>query len=91
MAGLVLVLALADSRLLHGTGLRQVVVLDSAITDEPGLVQRLELLIGARVTRVTPIRVDLVDDSTTVEVHYAAPTRQDLPGAARHDDAALTR
>ena len=42
MVGLVLVLALADSRLLHATGLRQVVVLDSAVTDERDLVARLE-------------------------------------------------
>jgi len=90
MAGLVVVLAVADSRLLHSTGLRQVVVLDSAITDEPTLVERLELLLGARVTRVTPVRVDLVNDTTTVEVHYGAP-RPALPRAERHDAPALTR
>ena len=44
MAGLVVVLAVADSRLLHSTGLRQVVVLDSAITGEPTLVERLSWL-----------------------------------------------
>lgn len=91
MAGLVGVLALADSRLLHGTGLRQVVVLDSAITDEPTLVERLELLLDARVTRVTPIRVDLVNDTTTVEVHYAATPPPALPSAERHDAPVLTR
>jgi hypothetical protein len=85
------VLALTDTRLLHGTGRRQVVVLDSAITDEAGLVQRLELLLDARVTRMTPIRVDLVDDSTTVEVHYAAAARPGVPATERHDDAVLTR
>ena len=85
MAALVGVLALADSRLLHGTGLRQVVVLDSAITDEATLVERLEMLLDARVTRVTPVRVDLVNDTTTVEVHYAAAPRPALPagGAPR--------
>ncbi|MGF9757809.1 DUF4956 domain-containing protein [Microvirga sp. 0TCS3.31] len=91
MAGLVLVLALADSRLLHATGLRQVVVLDSAVTDERDLVARLETLLDARVTRVTPVRVDLVDDTTTVEVHYAAPPRPALPAAERHEVAAVTR
>jgi hypothetical protein len=91
MLGLVGVLALADSRLLHGTGLRQVVVLDSAITDGPALVQRLELLLDARVTRATPIRVDLVDDTTTVEVHYAASAAPSLPRAERHDAPVLTR
>ena len=90
MIGLVLVLAVADSRLLHSTGLRQVVVLDSAITDEPTLVERLELLLDARVTRVTPVRVDLVNDTTTVEVHYGAP-RPAPARAERHDAPALTR
>ena len=93
MVGLVLVLALADSRLLHATGLRQVVVLDSAVTDERDLVARLVMLLDARVTRVTPVRVDLVDDTTTVEVHYAAaaPRRPALPAAERHEVAAVTR
>ena len=91
MLGLVGVLALADSRLLHSTGLRQVVVLDSAITDEPTLVERLELLLDARVTRVTPIRVDLVNDTTMVEVHYSGATRPAVPGAERHDAPVLTR
>ena len=91
LVGLVLVLALADSRLLHATGLRQVVVLDSAVTDERDLVARLEMLLDARVTRVTPIRVDLVDDTTTVEVHYASAPRPSVPAAERHDVAAVTR
>ncbi len=84
-------LAAADSRLLHRTGLRQVVVLDSAITDEPTLVERLELLLDARVTRVTPIKVDLVNDTTTVEVHYAPAPAPAMPSAERHDAAVLTR
>lgn len=76
-------LALADSRLLHDTGLRQVVVLDSAVTDERDLVARLEILLDARVTRVTPIRVDLVNDTTTVEAHYAHAPRHAMPRAER--------
>ncbi len=92
MAGLVVVLALADSRLLHATGLRQVVVLDRAITDEPSWSTRLELLLDARVTRVTPIRVDLVNDTTTVEVHYAAsPAPGDAAGRAPRRTGACTR
>lgn len=91
MSGLVLVLTLADSRLLHATGLRQSVVLDSAITDEEELVARLELLLDARVTRVTPIRVDLVDDTTMVEVHYVQAPAPAMPHTERHDVAAVTR
>jgi hypothetical protein len=91
MTGLVLVLALADSRLLHATGLRQTVVLDSAITDGDQLLARLEVLLDARVTRVTPVRVDLVNDTTTVEVHYAHAPSPAMPQAERHDVAAVTR
>jgi hypothetical protein len=91
MAALVGVLAVADSRLLHGTGLRQVVVLDAVITDAATLVERLELLLDARVTRVTPVRVDLVNDTTTVEVHYAAVSRPAVPRVDRHAAPALTR
>ena len=91
MTALVGVLALADSRLLHSPGLRQVVVLDAAITDESTLVGRLELLLGARVTRVTPIRVDLVNDTTTVEVHYAPGAPPTVPRAERHDAPVRTR
>lgn len=82
MAALVGVLAVADSRLIHSVGARQVVVLDAAITDEATLVERLELLLDARVTRVTPVRVDLVNDTTTVEVHYAPSSRVALSYAA---------
>ena len=94
MVGLVLTLALVDSRLLHATALRQVVVLDAAITDERALVERLELLLDARVTRVTPVKVDLVNDTTTVEVHWSASPRPDLPAAerqSRRNAAAVTR
>lgn len=91
MAALVGVLTLADSRLLHSAGLHQVVVLDSAITDEATLVERLELLLDSRVTRVTPKRVDLVNDTTIVEVHYAAASRSTRPTAERPTAPALAR
>ena len=86
MAALVGVLAVADSRLLHGNG--------AAPGRGPGrrrsptrptLVERLELLLDARVTRVTPVRVDLVNDTTTVEVHSVAAPRPAVPRAERHD------
>ena len=76
---------------LHATGLRLVVVLVHAVTDERELVSRLELLLDAKVNRVTPIRVDLVDDTTTVEVHYALAPRPVMPRAERHDVPAVTR
>ena len=91
MAALVGVLALADSRLLKGSDLRQVVVLDAAITDEAMLVERLELLLDTSVIRVTPMRVDLVNDTTTVEVHYAASSRPVILRTERDTAQVLTR
>ena len=41
--------------------------------------------------RVTPVRVDLVNDTTTVEVHYAPTPAPAMPSAERHDAAVLTR
>ena len=50
-----------------------------------------EAALLTRVDRVTPIRVDLVDDTTTVEVHYALAPRPTMPRAERHDVPAVTR
>ena len=88
---------MVDSRLLHGASLRQVVVLDRAVSTEPELVGRLQVLLDARITRVTPVKVDLVNDTTTVEVHYTSVTpasrESENHGAAdqRSHHPALTR
>jgi Domain of unknown function (DUF4956) len=50
---------------------RQVVVLDSAFTDDVALVAHLERLLGARVHTATVERIDLVNDTTVVEVRYS--------------------
>ncbi|MFI5932561.1 DUF4956 domain-containing protein [Actinoplanes sp. NPDC051494] len=52
---------------------RQTVVLDEAITDETALTARLEQVLGGRVHKVTVERVDLVTETTTVEVRYSHP------------------
>ena len=51
----------------------QIVNLDSAYTDETALVMRLESLLNARVRKVTVRKVDLVNDTTSVDVRYALP------------------
>jgi hypothetical protein len=60
---------------------QQVVVLDAAFTDEAALVAHLEGLLGARVHQVTVQRVDLVDDTTWVDVRFeaASPRRAAVP------------
>ncbi len=54
---------------------QQVVVLDTAFTDEPALVAHLEGLLGARVHQVTVQRVDLVNDTTWVDVRFELAAR----------------
>lgn len=60
----------------------QVVVLDSAITDQVALVAHLEQLLGARVHSATVQRVDLVEDTTVVSVRYMPGMRAAGAGAS---------
>jgi hypothetical protein len=64
---------------------QQIVVLDSAVTDETELVARLEQLLGAKVHSARPQRIDLINDSTVVDVRYvkAARTPAFTVGAVR--------
>lgn len=50
----------------------QTVRLDTAYTDEDKLRAHLEVLLGGRVLNVSVKQVDLVNDSTLVEVRYVA-------------------
>lgn len=59
----------------------QTVTLDAAYTDETALIRRLEAMLGARVHRVTVRRVDLVNDTTVVEVRYALLDQDTAPPA----------
>ncbi|MCG2799033.1 MAG: DUF4956 domain-containing protein [Cellulomonas sp.] len=66
-------LALADSRWVLSRHRRQDMVIDRAITDESALVAHLEGLLGARVHSATVRRLDLVNDTTAVDVRYSLP------------------
>ncbi|QGQ19611.1 DUF4956 domain-containing protein [Cellulomonas sp. JZ18] len=66
---LVAVLVGDHPRLLHRHH-RQELVLDGAHVDEVALVARLEGMLGARVHAVSVQRVDLVNDTTWVDVRY---------------------
>lgn len=59
-------------RLLRGYQ-RQVMVLDCAVVDQVTLVAHLERVLGARVHATRVERVDLVNDTTVVEVRYSRP------------------
>jgi hypothetical protein len=57
-------------RLLRGYR-HQVMILDSAISDDVALIARLEQILGARVHSVGVQRLDLVNDTTVVDVRYS--------------------
>ena len=54
-------------------------LLDRAFTDEGALTAHLEGVLGARVHQVTVQRVDLVNDTTLVDVRYQAGERSAVP------------
>ena len=70
MAMIVMVMFVGDHPALLRRYRHQVVVLDRAFPDEGDLVAHLEQLMGARVHRVVVQRLDVVNDTTTVEVRY---------------------
>ncbi|MEV2237226.1 DUF4956 domain-containing protein [Micromonospora sp. NPDC049891] len=53
----------------------QIMVLDSAVTDHVTLVAQLEQLLGARVHVATVQRLDLVNETTVVDVRYSVKGR----------------
>lgn len=71
MGLIVVVMFLGDNRKLFRQYRHQVLVLDSAITDHVTLVAHLEQLLNARVHAVTVQRLDLVNETTVVDVRYA--------------------
>jgi hypothetical protein len=71
MGVILLVMFVGDhARLLRGYQ-RQLMTLDTAITDKVALVAHLEQLLGARVHNASVQKVDLVNDTTVVEVRYS--------------------
>ncbi|MCM0641081.1 DUF4956 domain-containing protein [Cellulomonas wangsupingiae] len=73
MALILVVMAVGDSPRLLRRYRSQTVVLDRAFTSEAALVAHLEHLLGARVHAVDVQRLDLVNDTTWVDVRYALP------------------
>lgn len=98
MAGIVGVVFVADHPRLFGDYRRHNLTLDRAFTDERALTQHLEHLFGAAIHQVTIRKVDLVNDTTVVEVRYRRPsatapsaTHEALDGAAAGDVASNPR
>ncbi len=80
MALILVVLWAADHPALLGRSRHQTIHVDRAIADEEELRAELERRLGATVTSLTVQHLDLVDDTTLVDVRYrlprvASPTR----------------
>ncbi|MCI9859158.1 DUF4956 domain-containing protein [Microbacterium proteolyticum] len=82
---IVAVLAVADHPRVLSRARHQIVHLDRAIADETELRAELERLLGGEVTGVTVQQLDLVDDTTLVDVRYrVSGARPDAaPGGVR--------
>jgi hypothetical protein len=74
MAAIVLALFVVDHPRLFATTRRQVITLDSAFTNESELTEHLDGLLGAQIVRLKVKKVDLVTDSTVVDVRYRLRT-----------------
>ena len=71
LMGLLLVAVfLGDHSKLFHRYRQQVIVIDRAIANKPELVLYLEEMLGAKVHGATVERLDLVNDTTTVNVRY---------------------
>lgn len=87
LMGLILaVMFIGDHPRLLRSHQRQTMVLDSAITDQVALVAHLEQILGARVRSASVERVDIVNDTTIVEVRYSHPAGA-RPGIAARAEA----
>ena len=75
MALILVVIFVGDSPRLLRRYRQQVIVLDRAIPDETALVAHLEGFLGARVHGISVQQLDLVDDTTTVDVRYQLADR----------------
>jgi len=73
MALVVAALWVGDHPRLARRNRRQVIVLDRAVTDETALTAHLESLLGGRVRSVEVQRLDLVNDTTIVDVRFRVP------------------
>jgi len=85
MAALLLAIYLGDHPRLFTRYRVASMTLDAAYTDEAALIERLEHMLRARVHRLTVRRVDLVNDTTSIDVRYELrdPSAVVTPDAAR--------
>lgn len=86
---IVLALVIVDSQLLFGGYFVQEMTLDRAITDQDELKDELEDILDAQILGVTTHRVDIVNDTTWVQVRgRRSPLERRKDTAAKHPESA---
>jgi len=78
MAVILVSMWLADHPALFRGYRRQIVTVDRAIENEQTLIAHLEQRLGAEVKHITVQKLDLVNDTTTVDVRYRLDTSRSL-------------
>ncbi|GGO29857.1 DUF4956 domain-containing protein [Micromonospora parathelypteridis] len=91
MALIVAVMFVGDHRRLLRHYRHQIMVLDSAVTDQVALVAQLEQLLNARVHTATVQRLDMVNETTVVDVRYSVAGRGTAAGTSRPARAGAVR
>ncbi len=79
MAVLLGVILVGDHPRLFSRSRQQQMVLDQAFTTEEDARNHLALLLGARIDRVAIRKVDLLNESTVVDVRYTLDAAADAP------------
>ncbi|NYH45314.1 hypothetical protein HNR22_005041 [Micromonospora jinlongensis] len=91
MALIVAVMFVGDHRRLLRHYRHQIMVLDSAVTDQVALVAQLEQLLNARVHTATVQRLDMVNETTVVDVRYSVAGRSAAAGTNKPARAGAVR
>ncbi|MEU8115755.1 DUF4956 domain-containing protein [Micromonospora sp. NPDC048947] len=91
MALIVAVMFVGDHRRLLRHYRHQIMVLDSAVTDHVALVAQLEQLLNARVHNAIVQRLDMVNETTVVDVRYSVARRSTAAGTSRSARAGALR
>ncbi|MDG4779514.1 DUF4956 domain-containing protein [Micromonospora sp. WMMD961] len=91
MALIVAVMFVGDHRRLLRHYRHQIMVLDSAVTDQVALVAQLEQLLNARVHKAIVQRLDMVNETTVVDVRYSVAGRSASAGTSKRVRAGAVR